>query len=122
MTHNSPIELADQLLALVKAAEADNNPNSKAAWDAKHRIALLCNELKREVLGPAEFTAVVAGAFDFYRERRSLIDAGYIEACQESAALHLVSSLGVADIIGDGTVSLKDIAQKTNVNELYLSL
>lgn len=64
MVHNTLIELSEQLLALVKAAEANKDPNSKAAWDAKHRIALLCNDLKREALGPAEFTAVVAGAFD----------------------------------------------------------
>ncbi|KAJ6566042.1 S-adenosyl-L-methionine-dependent methyltransferase [Mycena capillaripes] len=74
------VALAEQLLALVKA------------------------RLLRAVMGPLQYTALMA------------------ESCQESQALHFVTSLSIADIIGDGSLSLGEISEKTGVDTQFLGV
>ena len=67
----TPIILAEQLLELVKSVyTADNTRHdgvpsadipSQAAHNAKYRIAETCDELMRSVLGPLEYTVLLAG-------------------------------------------------------------
>jgi len=42
------------------------------------------------------------------------------ESCQESSALGFVTSLGVPDIIGNDTVSLVDLSEKTAADKQFL--
>lgn len=70
----APIILAEQLLELVKSVyTADNtrhdgvpfaDTTSQAVHNAKYRIAETCDELMRSVLGPLEYTVLLAGEFD----------------------------------------------------------
>lgn len=69
----SPIALAEQLLELVKSIHSTDNaaksavsgggaPSStQAVYDAKHRVAETCDALMRSVLGPLEYTVLLAG-------------------------------------------------------------
>ncbi|TCD62094.1 hypothetical protein EIP91_007494 [Steccherinum ochraceum] len=113
------VALAERLLELAKSlqvsaaaaitAESVNGgsgaPSSaQAAHDAKHLIAETCDALMRSVLGPLEYTVLLA------------------ESCQESSALYFITSLGVADVIGEDTVSIADLSSKLNVQPRFLSI
>jgi hypothetical protein len=42
------------------------------------------------------------------------------ESCQESSALHFVTSLGIADLIGDGEATLAELSKKADVEPQFL--
>ncbi|PSR77253.1 hypothetical protein PHLCEN_2v7988 [Hermanssonia centrifuga] len=106
--HLHPVALAENLLQLVKSlypsSETSIADDSKESYIAKGHLQSLTGQLLRSVLGPADYTVALA------------------ESCHESAALQLITSLGVADIIGDGALSLHELSQKTNVEHKYLSV
>lgn len=64
---NTPIVIASQLLDLVKGVygDSDASPNPQLSpfevYDSKYRIEDLCGQLLRSVLGPLEYTALLAG-------------------------------------------------------------
>lgn len=43
-----------------------------------------------------------------------------LESCQESSALHFVTSLGIADLIGSGECSLAELSAKAQVEARFL--
>jgi hypothetical protein len=42
------------------------------------------------------------------------------ESCHESAALHFVTSLGIADLIGEGQGTLLELSKKADVDPQFL--
>ena len=148
MASQSPVALAEQLLELVKTlyhdpASHDHSTDARDAYNHKNRISNICDELKRGVLGPSEYTVLLAGefysvlqcvilawadrqvvmrAFEYILDGDTVIWVDVrIESCQESSALRFVSELGVPDIIADETLSLQEISKKAGVDERYLS-
>ncbi|KIP03658.1 hypothetical protein PHLGIDRAFT_130017 [Phlebiopsis gigantea 11061_1 CR5-6] len=105
MSTPSPVALAEDLLREVKAIYgADGAAASHDTYEAKKRVQLLADRLKRDVLGPLEYTVLLA------------------EAAQESAALRLVAELGVADAIGDDTKTLAELAAHAGVAPRFLGI
>ncbi|KAJ7583558.1 S-adenosyl-L-methionine-dependent methyltransferase [Mycena floridula] len=101
---SSPIELADDLYRLVLATYQNND---HPAFDSKKAITALCLSLIRACEGPEQYTAILA------------------ESCQETAALNLITSLNIADLIAQspaGHLSLKVLSEKTQADERYLSV
>ncbi|KAH8079791.1 S-adenosyl-L-methionine-dependent methyltransferase [Cristinia sonorae] len=103
----SPVALAEHLLALVKSIDGgttERPAQTQTIHDAKHVIAETCDALMRSVLGPLEYTVLLA------------------ESCQESSALHFITSLGVPDVIGQDALSLAELSTKLNVQPRFLSI
>lgn len=44
-----------------------------------------------------------------------------LESCQESSALHFITSLGVPDVIGENSVTLAELSTKLNVQPRFIS-
>ncbi|CDO74764.1 hypothetical protein BN946_scf185001.g12 [Trametes cinnabarina] len=106
MADRTPIEIAEELLQLVKSIYGTSDSTSIAdqeAYDAKKRVQYLSQLITRRVAGPLEYTILLA------------------ESCHESAALRFVAEYGVADVIGDGIKTLSDISKEVKVNARYLS-
>ncbi|THH29959.1 hypothetical protein EUX98_g4226 [Antrodiella citrinella] len=110
---SSSVALAEELLRLVRSTHLDDaaasavsgSPSStQAAHDAKNLIAETCDALMRSVLGPSEYTVLLA------------------ESCQESSALYFITSLGVADVIGEASVGLAELSTQLNVEPRFLSI
>lgn len=125
----SPVALAEQLLALVKSihdadsttASAIPGASSQAVHDAKNQVADTCDALMRSVLGPLEYTILLAGAWSItYKNFHARHSHTCTESCQESSALHFITSLGVADVIGDESVSLAELSKKLKVQARFL--
>ncbi|KAG6860475.1 hypothetical protein C0995_010766 [Termitomyces sp. Mi166 len=103
----SPLELVHSLQTLVSSTYSGTNTDPLVLYKAKQNIANCCLSLLQVVQGPEEYTAILG------------------ESCQESSALHVITSLGVADHIADspsGQLTLKELSQKTNADEKYLSV
>ncbi|KAI0324082.1 S-adenosyl-L-methionine-dependent methyltransferase [Cubamyces sp. BRFM 1775] len=102
--NSGPISTAEDLFHTVRHifGQASSEVNEKDIFDAKKRVQQLCLSIMKDVAGPAEYTILLA------------------ESCHESAALHLVTELRVADVIGEGTKSLSDIAQEVKVDARYI--
>ncbi|KAI0659135.1 S-adenosyl-L-methionine-dependent methyltransferase [Cubamyces menziesii] len=98
------ISVAETLLHTIRNiyGGTDLSANEKEVYEAKKRIQQLCLSILKDVAGPAEYTILLA------------------ESCHESAALHLVTELRVADVIGEDTKSLSDIAKEVNVDVRYI--
>ena len=45
---------------------------------------------------------------------------GVEESCHESSALGLITRLGVPDVIGDATVSVEELSEKTGADKQSL--
>lgn len=122
---SSPIDLVNQLQKLVVSTYTEVSDPFQL-YKAKHSISDLCLALTRAVQGREEYTALLAGTIDIMESHVSiLIIRCLVESCQESSALHLVTSLGVADLIAaspEGQLSLKELSSKTNAAENYLSM
>ncbi|KAL7284225.1 hypothetical protein ACG7TL_001507 [Trametes sanguinea] len=105
MADRTPVELAEELLQLVKSLynTADSTIGDQEAYDAKKRVQHLSDLITRRVTGPLDYTILLA------------------ESCHESAALRFVTEYGVADCIGDGVKALPDISKELKVNARYLS-
>ena len=58
-SQNSSIALAEKLLALVKSVA--DAPDTFKTWDEKIQIQNVCDKLLAQVMGPLEFTALLAG-------------------------------------------------------------
>ncbi|KAF7346966.1 S-adenosyl-L-methionine-dependent methyltransferase [Mycena venus] len=97
------VAVAEHLLALVKARSV-SQANSTEFYDKGIEVQATCDRLLRAVMGPLEYTALMA------------------ESCQESQALHFVTSLDIADIIGDGSLSVAEISEKTGVDTQFLGV
>ena len=61
MSSKSCFKLAEELLELAKSTELVQEPPSSSKYYEKHRIAEVCDELKRKALGPSEYIASLAG-------------------------------------------------------------
>lgn len=48
--------------------------------------------------------------------------AHFSESCHESSALHFVTCLGIADLIGDGEATLAELSTKSGVYSQYLGV
>ncbi|KAL9709213.1 hypothetical protein Ac2012v2_007567 [Leucoagaricus gongylophorus] len=103
----SPIELVNDLQKLVVSTYSGNVTDPLQLYKSKHRKSDLCLALLRSNQGPEEYTVILA------------------ESCQESSALNLITSLGVADLIvasPNGRLSLTELSSKTNADERYLAV
>ncbi|EJD39075.1 S-adenosyl-L-methionine-dependent methyltransferase [Auricularia subglabra TFB-10046 SS5] len=103
MSAQDAVAVAERLLALVKDLAAAP-AQSKDAYTGALDVQRTCDELLRTVVGPLEYTVLIG------------------ESCQESAALHFVTQLGVADIIGEGTASLADLSERTGADARFLGV
>ncbi|KAG5730173.1 O-demethylpuromycin-O-methyltransferase [Termitomyces sp. T112] len=104
---SSPAEIVQTLQTLITSTYSGNVTDPLVLFKAKHTISNLCLSLLQAVQGPEEYTAILA------------------ESCQESSALHLITSLGVADHIAEspnGQLTLKELSEKTSADEKYLSV
>ncbi|KAJ7210105.1 S-adenosyl-L-methionine-dependent methyltransferase [Mycena pura] len=97
------VAVAEQLLSLVKARSVSHADGTEF-YDKGLEVQATCDRLLRAVMGPLQYTALMA------------------ESCQESQALHFVTSLGIADIIDDGTFSLAELSEKTGVDTQFISV
>ncbi|KAJ7186459.1 S-adenosyl-L-methionine-dependent methyltransferase, partial [Mycena filopes] len=101
---DNAIAMAEHLLALVKQ-RSGSHPSSTEFYNKSIEVQATCESLLRVVMGPLQYTALVA------------------ESCQESQALNFVTQFGIADIIGDGpALSLVEISQKTGVDTQFLGV
>lgn len=127
----SPIATVEELLKEVKAIYGDGGiAASQDTYEAKKRVQLLADKVKREVLGPLEYTILIGGAlcrfFVFLslpfarRVQKAYEGPGTLESCQESSALRFITELGVADAIGDDTKTLLAISEHVGVPSRYL--
>ncbi|KZW02262.1 S-adenosyl-L-methionine-dependent methyltransferase [Exidia glandulosa HHB12029] len=102
-TAQDAVAVAERLLALVKTFAAAPT-DSKDAYTGALDVQRTCDELLRTVVGPLEYTVLIA------------------ESCQESSALHFVTQLGVADIIGEGSASLTELSERTGADARFLGV
>ncbi len=120
----APILIAEQLLDVVRRTYSTDTLGSPQlspleAYESKHEIEDLCGRLLRSVLGPLEYTTLLAGVFPFYLSTPgSLL---HLESCQESSALGFVTQTGVADLLEDKEMSVQEISQTLGVKTKYLS-
>ena len=120
----APVLIAEQLLEVVKRAFSTDTPSTPQltpleAHESKHEIEDLCGRLLRSVLGPLEYTTLLAGMFlPNLPARGSLL---LVESCQESSALGFVTQLGVADLLGDKEMSIQQMSETLGVKIKYLS-
>ncbi|KNZ78092.1 O-demethylpuromycin-O-methyltransferase [Termitomyces sp. J132] len=104
---SSPVEIVQTLQTLIASTYSGTVTDPLVLFKAKHTISNLCLSLLQVVQGPEEYTAILA------------------ESCQESSALHVITSLNVADHIAEspsGQLTLKELSKKTNADEKYLSV
>lgn len=129
----SPIATVEALLKEVKAIYGDGGiAASQDTYEAKKRVQLLADKVKREVLGPLEYTILIGGALSRFsvflflvsfivrRVQKADERPGTLESCQESSALRFITELGVADAIGDDTKTLLAISEHVGVPSRYL--
>ncbi|RDB19401.1 O-methyltransferase SfmM3 [Hypsizygus marmoreus] len=107
----TPVYIAEEILRLTQSAFAPPSTDPAGAhvdplalYDAKIRMQDLCDTLLQSVLGRLEYTVLLA------------------ESCQESSALGFVTTLGIADIIGDGTASVDELSDKSGADAQFLSI
>ncbi|KAJ7141986.1 S-adenosyl-L-methionine-dependent methyltransferase [Mycena filopes] len=99
----SAVAMAEHLLALVKERSASHS-SSTEFYNKSIEVQATCESLLRVVMGPLQYTALVA------------------ESCQESQALYFATQFGIADLIGDGALSLVEIGEKTGVETQFLGV
>ncbi|KAF8516483.1 hypothetical protein JB92DRAFT_2910214 [Gautieria morchelliformis] len=96
---------AQQLLQLVTSiSDPASGLDPLSAWNAKIQIQHICDTILQSTMGPLEYTVLLA------------------ESCQESQALHFVTSLGIADFIGDGEATLATLSEKAGVLPQFLGV
>jgi hypothetical protein len=96
------VALAEKLLTLVKSVASSSE--TFKTWDEKIQIQNICDRLLAQIMGPLEFTALLAGT------------------SQESQALYFVNELGVADMIGSGELSLSELSTRAGVPARFLGV
>lgn len=122
---SNPVLVAERLLELVKRIYAPTDSDTPQlspfeAHETKYEVEDLCGQLLRSVLGPLAYTALLAG-------KPSKLGAANCcskdtkESCQESSALGFVTELGVADLLGERSMTVQDISQALGVRPKYLS-
>ncbi|KZT20604.1 S-adenosyl-L-methionine-dependent methyltransferase [Neolentinus lepideus HHB14362 ss-1] len=96
-------ELVQQVLSLGNARidRSADEPNDHAV---RNRIQNICDDLLRNVLGPMEYTALLA------------------TSCHESQALYFVTVIGIPDFIGDETATLDELGRKAGVSTRSLGV
>jgi hypothetical protein len=120
--------LTEELLTLVKSISspsstaANVDAHARAVYDAKLKAQHVCNHILRELMGPLEYTAVIAGPFSSLPLHSVVMLNVRAESCQESSALQFVAALGVADLLGDETKSLTDLSTAAGVDPVFLSM
>ncbi|KAF9445422.1 S-adenosyl-L-methionine-dependent methyltransferase [Macrolepiota fuliginosa MF-IS2] len=105
----TPVPIAEQLLELIRQTyttdDTTANPLSPLeAHEPRHQIEDLCGQLLRTVLGPLGYTTLLA------------------ESCQESSALGFVTQLGIADLLGNQTMTVQEISDIVGVKAKYLKV
>ncbi|KAJ7094326.1 S-adenosyl-L-methionine-dependent methyltransferase [Mycena epipterygia] len=103
LSSDDAVAVAEQLLSVVKARSV-SQVESAEFYNKGIEVQAICDRLLRAVMGPLEYTALMA------------------ESGQESQALYFVTSLGIADIIGNGALSLAEISEKTGVEIQFLGV
>ncbi|KAF8516485.1 S-adenosyl-L-methionine-dependent methyltransferase [Gautieria morchelliformis] len=94
---------AQQLLQLVTSiSDPTSGLDPLSVWNAKIQIQHICGKIMQSTMGPLEYTVLLA------------------ESCQESQSLHFVTSLGIADFIGDGEATLATLSEKAGVLPQFL--
>lgn len=118
----TPVLIAEKLLELVKRTYTPNDPqpSSFEAYEAKYQIEDLCGQLLRSSLGPLGYTALLAGEFSSPPLPGFRLTAMQ-ESCQESSALGFVAQLGVADLLGNETMTVPEMSEALGVKTKYLS-
>jgi hypothetical protein len=121
MSAGNPVAIAEQLLELVKSI-SEPQVDPLKVYNTKIEIQNACDSLLIKLLGPLEYTVLVAGAstcnlLPFFPLITCLFQ---IESCHESASLHFVTSLDIADLIGDGQCSLLELSKKADVDPQFL--
>ena len=70
MSDTTPVALAEELLAAVRALAGGAD-----AWEAKRQVQQLADAVTRAVLGPLDYTVMLAGAPPSLLSHRSGTDA-----------------------------------------------
>jgi len=99
------VALAADVLKLVESAHSSENVGDAPGevWNARVRVQDMCAGLLREILGPLEYTSLIASS------------------CHESQALYFVTQLNISDLIGDKEVGLEELCEQAGVDPQYLS-
>jgi hypothetical protein len=120
MSAQDPVAIAEQLLKLVKSI-SEPQVDSLKVWNTKIEIQNACDSLVAKVLGPLEHTILVAGTstviYLLFTNNNVPIST---ESCHESAALHFVTSLDIAELIGEGQGTLLELSKKADVDPQFL--
>jgi len=121
MPAQDPVAIAEQLLQLVKSI-SESQADSLKVWNTKIEIQNACDSLLAKVLGPLEHTVLVAGTSTaIYSLFLPVITCLFpTESCHESSALYFVTSLGIADFIGEGQGTLLELSKKADVDPQFL--
>jgi hypothetical protein len=115
-----PVAIAEHLLGLVQSI-AKPSVDPLIAWNTKIEIQNVCDTLLTGILGPLEQTILMAGASTAYVHISSQNDITNLsESCHESSALHFVTSLGIADMIGDREATLAELSKRADVDPRFL--
>ena len=115
-----PVTIAEHLLGLVQSI-AKPTVDPLVVWNTKIEIQKVCDTLLARILGPLEQTILMAGTPTTYVHLSSQNDVSNLsESCHESSALHFVTSLGIADMIGDGEATLADLSKGSDVDPRFL--
>lgn len=123
MSAGNPVAIAEQLLELVKSI-SEPQVDPLKVYNTKIDIQNACDSLLIKLLGPLEYTVLVAGTstcnlLPFFIS--PIITCLFpIESCHESASLHFVTSLDIADLIGDGQSTLLELSKKADVDPQFL--
>jgi hypothetical protein len=122
MSAGNPVAIAEQLLELVKSI-SEPQVDPLKVYNTKIEIQNACDSLLIKLLGPLEYTVLVAGAStcNYCLFLLPIITCLFqIESCHESASLHFVTSLDIADLIGDGQSTLLELSKKADVDPQFL--
>ena len=112
-------------IELVVSTYSGNVTDPLQLYKSKHRKSDLCLALLRSNQGPEEYTAILAGmeTVIWIPNHIPVLFRFVMQSCQESSALNLITSLGIADLIiasPNGRLSLTELSSKTNADERYL--
>jgi len=115
-----PVAIAEELVKLVKSI-SEPQVDLLKIWNTKIEIQNTCDSLLAEVLGPLELTVLVAGMSNAIYSLFTNNDLPMsTESCHESSALNFVTSLGIADFIGEGEGTLLELSKKADVDPQFL--
>lgn len=121
---SSPVDIVRQLHDLVDKTYTTSVARTPfELYYLKLAISEMCGKLTRAVEGPQTYTAILAGKNDVltWKQWQQWL---FVASCQETAALNVIVSLRVADLIAsspDRQLTVKQLSEKTGAAEEYLS-